>query len=83
MLNNFMDEIFDSEYFSSVAEAVQFIIAMGSIIGLLLIIGGFIGFLVMGPFYRYRMFKPILVGFFLCTICGGMYYGVRFFHLQH
>jgi len=69
------------DYVESMMEGVELLVALGSIIGLLGLIAGFIGLLVMPRFRRHNMFYVILISVILLIICGfhtGLeYFGIR------
>jgi ABC-type xylose transport system permease subunit len=68
------------DYFESVLEGVEFLIAVGSIVGLLGLIIGFI-FLAWGSNrMRYKMTGVIIVSFILLGVCGPVT-GVKYFRL--
>ncbi len=58
------------DYFESVLEGVEFLIALGSILALLGLIFGFIFFIWGKPKMRYRMIGVIVVSFILLGVCG-------------
>lgn len=70
--------IFD--YFDGIAEAIEFLIAFGSIIGLLGLIVGILGWLFLGQFQRHKMIGVIVVSIILLGVCG-LYTGVRYFRI--
>jgi hypothetical protein len=70
--------IFD--YFDSIAEAVEFLVALGSIIGMLGLIVGILGWLTMGHFSRHKMLPVIIVSIILLTVCG-LHTGIRYFRI--
>ena len=70
--------IFD--YFDGIAEAIEFLIALGSIIGLLGLIVGILGWLFMGQFQRHKMIGVLVVSIILLGVCG-LYTGVRYFRI--
>ena len=65
------------DFFASFMEGIEFLIALGSILGLLGLIVGFI-FLIWGTSrMRGRMIGVIVVSIFLLAVCGlntGLYY---------
>lgn len=65
------------DFFDSFMEGIEFLIALGSIIGLLGLLIGFI-FLIWGtPKMRGKMIGVILMSFILLCVCGintGIYY---------
>ncbi|KKL78105.1 hypothetical protein LCGC14_2028200, partial [marine sediment metagenome] len=60
--------IFD--YFDEVEESIQFLLALGSIIGMLGIIVGILGWLFLGQFKRHKMIGVIVVSVILLAVCG-------------
>lgn len=69
-------------YFDDVAEGVQFLIAFGSIMGLLGIIFGILGILVGGDRYRGMFIKLVLTCIVLLVACGGPQYGIKYFRIH-
>ena len=68
------------DYFESVLEGVEFLIAVGSIVGLLGIFIGLI-FLIWGSSrMRYKMVGVIVVSFVLLGICGPNT-GIKYFRI--
>ncbi|MFX1340530.1 MAG: hypothetical protein ACFFDK_18115 [Promethearchaeota archaeon] len=70
--------IFD--YFDGVMEGIEFIIALGSIIGLLGLIIGILGWIFLSPFQRHRMIGVIVVSIVLLIVCG-FHTGLRYFQI--
>ncbi|MFX1365893.1 MAG: hypothetical protein ACFE9Y_13330 [Promethearchaeota archaeon] len=70
--------IFD--YFDGITEAIEFIIALGSIIGLLGLIIGILGYVLMGRFIRYKMIGVVIVSIILLSVCG-LYTGIKYFKI--
>jgi hypothetical protein len=70
--------IFD--YFDGVAEAIEFLIALGSIIGMLGLIVGILGWLFLGQFQRRKMMGVIIASIVLLAICG-LNTGIRYFRI--
>ena len=68
------------DYFDGIAEAIEFLIALGSIIGLLGLIIGILGWLFMGQFQRHKMIGVLVVSIILLGVCG-LYTGVRYFRI--
>ena len=68
------------DYFDGIAEAIEFLIALGSIIGLLGLIVGILGWLFMGQFQRHKMIGVVVVSIILLGVCG-LYTGVRYFRI--
>lgn len=70
--------IFD--YFDGIRQAIEFLIALGSIVGMLGLIVGILGWLAFGPRQRYKMVGVIIVSVILLTICG-VHTGVKYFRI--
>jgi len=70
--------IFD--YFDGIAEAIEFLMALGSIVGMLGLIIGIIGWLALGQFQRHKMLSVILVSIILLTVCG-IHTGIKYFRI--
>jgi hypothetical protein len=68
------------DYFNGVGEAVEFLIALGSIIGMLGLIIGLLGTLVFGHFQRRKMIGVIIVSIILLTVCG-LHTGLKYFRI--
>jgi len=60
--------IFD--YFDVFEESFEFLMALGSIVGMLGIIIGLLGWLFLGQFRRHKMIGVIIVSVILLAICG-------------
>ncbi len=70
--------IFD--YFDQIGEAIEFLLALGSIIGLLGLIIGILGCLFLGQFQRHKMIGVVVVSIILLTVCG-INTGLRYFRI--
>jgi low affinity Fe/Cu permease len=70
--------IFD--YFDKVAESVEFLIALGSIMGFLMLIVGILGWIFLGQFKRHKMISVVVVAIILLTVCG-FSTGIKYFHI--
>ncbi|KKL69926.1 hypothetical protein LCGC14_1699180 [marine sediment metagenome] len=70
--------IFD--FFDKVAESVEFLIALGSIMGFLMLIVGILGWMFLGQFKRHKMISVIVVAIILLTVCG-FSTGIKYFHI--
>ncbi|MFX0105247.1 MAG: hypothetical protein ACFE75_07135 [Candidatus Hodarchaeota archaeon] len=68
-------------YFEGVGEAVEFLIALGSIIGMLGLIVGVLGWLFLGQFQRHKMIGVIVVSIILLTVCG-LHTGLKYFGIR-
>ncbi len=68
------------DYFDGIAEAIEFLIALGSIIGMLGLIVGILGWLTLGQFQRHKMLGVIIASLILLTICG-LHTGIKYFRI--
>ena len=68
-------------YADGFAEGLEFLMAFGSVMGLLILIAGLLGMLIMPRYKRNSMCLVLIVGFVLLMLCGvstGLeYFGVR------
>jgi len=69
------------DYFDGMVNAVEFLLAIGSIIGLLGLIVGILGWLFLGQFGKRRMAIVIIVSFILLTVCG-LHTGLDYFGVE-
>ncbi|MHA2339338.1 MAG: hypothetical protein ACXACX_18700 [Candidatus Hodarchaeales archaeon] len=67
-------------FFDSLGEAIEFLIALGSILGFLGLVVGILGWLFLGQFQRHKMIGVIVVSVILLTICG-THTGLKYFHI--
>ncbi len=70
------------DYFDAVAESIEFLIALGSLVGSLGLIVGFIGWLFLGQFQRHKMIGVIIASVVLLAFCG-VSTGFKYFHVYH
>ena len=70
--------IFD--FFDKVADSVEFLIALGSIMGFLMLIIGILGWIFLGQFKRHKMISVIVVAIILLTVCG-FSTGIKYYHI--
>lgn len=68
------------DYFNGILEAIEFLIALGSIIGMLGLIIGILGWLFLGQFQRHKMIGVIIASLILLTICG-LHTGIKYFQI--
>lgn len=68
------------DYFDQIGEAIEFLLALGSIIGLLGLIFGILGWLFLGQFQRHKMIGVVVVSIILLTVCG-INTGLRYFRI--
>ena len=70
--------IFD--YFDVFEESIEFLMALGSIVGMLGVIIGLLGWLFLGQFKRHKMIGVIIVSVILLAVCG-LNTGMRYFRI--
>jgi len=68
------------DFFDAVGESIEFLIALGSIIGFLGFIVGLLGWLFLGQFQRHKMIGVIVVSIILLSVCG-TFTGLKYFHI--
>ncbi len=73
--------IFQDEYFIGVGNAIEFLIALGSIMGLLGLIVGLLGVLFSSSFNRSKFAYLIFVSIVLIAVCGATT-GIKYFRLH-
>ena len=69
-------------FFESMEEAVEYLIALGSLMGVLGLIIGIIGFISLGQFRRHQMIGVIVVSIILLVVCG-THTGFKYFNIYH
>jgi len=69
------------DYFDGFVGSIEFLLALGSITGMLGIVVGILGWLYLGRHQKPRMIGVIIVSLILLTVCGlqtGLnYFGIR------
>lgn len=68
------------DFFDVVGEGVEFLIALGSMIGFLGFVVGLLGWLFLGQFQRHKMIGVIVVSIILLGVCG-TFTGLKYFHI--
>ncbi len=68
------------DYFDGVEESIEFLIALGSIIGMLGLIIGILGWLFLGQFQRHKMIGVIVASVILLGVCG-LTTGIKYFRV--
>ena len=68
------------DYFESVLEGIEYLIALGSIMGLLGLLIGMILLIWGGQRYRFKMVGVIVVSFVLLAMCG-LNTGIKYFRI--
>ncbi len=68
------------DYFDEVAKGIEFLIALGSIIGLLGFIMGLMFFIFGGSKLRLKMLGVLITSIVLLSICG-VHTGTKYFHI--
>lgn len=69
------------DYFAEVGDAIEFLMALGSMIGLLGIIFGLIGMMVLGKLSRRSMIPLLVISVLLVAVCG-LYTGIKYFRIH-
>ena len=67
------------DYFDGIAEAIEFLIALGSLIGLLGVIYGFL-MVIFGDLSKSTAFKVISVSLVIIGVTG-LYTGIKYFRI--
>lgn len=70
------------DYFEQMGDAVEYLVALGSLMGVLGLIIGIIGFISLGQFNRQKMIGVIVVSIMLLVVCGATT-GFKYFHIRH
>ena len=65
------------EYLTRISQGIEFLIALGSIIGLL---GLLLGFVILLAGYREKGVKLIIISFVIIAICG-LHTGTKYFRI--
>ena len=68
------------DFFDVVGVGVEFLIALGSMIGFLGFVVGLLGWLFLGQFQRHKMIGVIVVSIILLGVCG-TFTGLKYFHI--
>jgi len=71
-----------SGYFDSIGEGIEYLLALGSVIGFLGLMFGIILFAFGGSKYRVRYVGVIVISIIILSLCGGYGIGFRYFHLH-
>ena len=69
------------DYFDGIEESIQFLMALGSIMGLLGLIVGILGWMFLGQFNRQKMIGLLVVSVILLAVCG-LYTRIEYFRLD-
>ena len=67
-------------YIEDLAEIIEFYLALGSIMGMLGLIIGLLGWLFLGQFQRQKMIGLIIVSVILLMVCG-LNTGIEYFRI--
>lgn len=70
------------DYFDSVGVSIEFLIALGSLLGVLGLIVGIMGWVFLGQFQRHKMIGVIMGSVVLLILCGAST-GFKYFHIYH
>lgn len=68
-------------YLDGISEGIEFLMAFGSILGLLGLIVGFLGMLIVPKFKRDKLYFVIGISFVLLMLCG-FQTGLRYFRIN-
>ncbi|MFX1314418.1 MAG: hypothetical protein ACFE9T_01010 [Promethearchaeota archaeon] len=68
-------------YFDALADAIEFLVALGSVMGLLGLIVGILGYMFSSGYFRHKFIGIIIFSFILLAVCG-VYTGINYFHLD-
>ena len=68
-------------YLDGISEGIEFLMAFGSIVGLLGLIVGFLGMLIVPKFKRDKLYFVIGISFVLLMLCG-FQTGLRYFRIN-
>jgi uncharacterized membrane protein YfhO len=71
-----------SDYFEKVLDGVKFLLACGSVIGILTLILGIIGFIFSSSRFRLKMLGVIVFSMILLAFCGGPGRGIKYFRIH-
>ncbi|MBA7531072.1 hypothetical protein ES705_23283 [subsurface metagenome] len=69
------------DYFEEVFNGIEFLIALGSILGLLGFIVGLLSFMFGGPRIRMKMLGLIITSIILIAVCG-LHTGTKYFRIH-
>ena len=70
------------DYFDAVEEAIEYLVAIGSIIGFLGLVIGIVGWVSLGQFQRHKMIGVIVASIILLALCG-THTGFKYFHINY
>ncbi len=70
------------DYFERVGEGIEFILAFGSVMGLLGLIFGLVGFIFGGARFRGKMLGIIVFSVVILGFCGGPGRGIKYFRIH-
>lgn len=72
--------IVPSDYFQKVAEAIEFLMALGSLLGIFGLLYAIASWFYVNPRARGKLYSLILVSLILISICG-LYTGIKYFRI--
>ena len=70
------------DYFERVGQGIEFLLAFGSVMGLLGLIFGIVGLIFGGPRLRLKMLGVIIFSIVLLGFCGGYSRGIKYFRIH-
>ena len=69
------------DYWDRVGDAVEFLLALGSMMGVLMIILGALGYALANRMQKSKMISVVIVGILLVAFCG-WWTGLRYFRIN-
>lgn len=70
------------DFFEQMGEGVEYLMAVGSLIGVLGFVIGLLGWFFLGQFNRHKMIPVMIVSIILLVVCGSTN-GFKYFHIRH
>jgi VIT1/CCC1 family predicted Fe2+/Mn2+ transporter len=70
-----------SNYFDQVGDGIEFLIALGSMVGFLLLIIGLLGAVLSSKRQRKEFVSLLFIGIILLAVCGPTF-GIRYFRIH-
>ena len=70
-----------ANYFDQVGDGIEFLIAVGSMMGILMLIIGLLGVTLSSKRQRKEFFSLLIIGIILLAVCGPTF-GIRYFRIH-
>ena len=70
-----------ASYFDQVGDGIEFLIAVGSMMGILMLIIGLLGVTLSSKRQRKEFFSLLIIGIILLAVCGPTF-GIRYFRIH-